>query len=971
MEPEFFTREEVLESASAYFARLQGADQAALPAGVWTDKYALRDRENRFYERTPDDMHWRMANEFARIEAKYPDGLLNTQIYEYLKDFSKIVPQGSPSFGIGNEHQLVSLSNCAVLASPKDNLSGIMETARDMASLYKRRFGNGHDLGLLRPDGASVNNAAITSTGAHSFMDFYSYVTRMVGQSGRRGALMLSMPVLHPDAPAFISKKDDKSLVTGANVSVRVDDKFMQAVENDEDITLRFPVDAPSQAEWDADIGYAINDIYPAKFEKTVRARDLFRQIAEQAAANAEPGVLFWDTIQRNLPLDFYRSQGFETISTNPCGEIPLCAHDSCRLISIYLAGFVRNPFTPEAYFDLPDFVDTVRVAMRLSDDLVDLELEKLREIQRIADTQDEKDLFAKFIEKAEQGRRTGLGTHGLADMLARLNLRYDSAAAIEVVDHLYRTLKLEAYRESVNLAKERGPFPMYDAKTEDECLFIQRIMDEDPVLYEDMVTYGRRNGAILTNAPTGSISILSENCSSGIEPMFMASYDRKRKVDATKIDVSKRADLYRDAQGDYWETYKVYHPNVLKWLHLAYNGEVEAWDKNGNRYDPAQHVISFDEFEEATQLPDFFVTAGDIDWRMRIKMQATIQQHIDHSISSTLNLPAGTTAETVEQIYMEAWKAGCKGVTVYVDGSREAQVLSASVEKTEVPREEDDIISQALESSDGTTDGTINALEVALLLAEDTEYRLSMQVGELQSEVSRLSKQLNKVATAVGSDVDADSIISGIARYGRTRRGLETDGKQVKATFQNMDGKSRKVYVYIGKNEIGQPVEAFVTDANGDEDLIPYGSALGKLVSLSLKHGINPHEVAEALVGLKGGSVSYSGKVYNSVPDMVGKLLDKAAHEYHAAKAVERLKEEKAVDEKVNTAPVFAVLSAVKKKPELKPVLLDTGDVRKPTVTIPKAIKGYESCPNCGGTDLRLVDGCPACGECGWGRCA
>ena len=1008
-----FTKDEVRETAENYFAALQGPENAKLPAGVWTDKYALRDRENRFYELTPDDMHWRMAREFARTEAKYPNPLSTGQIYDYLRAFSKIVPQGSPSFGIGNDHQLVSLSNCAVLASPVDNLSGIMETARDMASLYKRRFGNGHDLGLLRPDGASVNNAAITSTGAHSFMDFYSYVTRMVGQSGRRGALMLSMPILHPDSPAFITKKNDKSLVTGANVSVRVDDEFMLAVEADDYVMLRFPVDAkvqrlsreeaqllaPEMVTEDAKAWWYHPD---AKFTKVVRARDLFRMIAEQATANAEPGVLFWDTIQKNLPLDFYREQGFETISTNPCGEIPLCAHDSCRLISIYLAGFVRNPFTPEAYFDLPDFVDTVRVAMRLSDDLVDLELEKLREIQRIADTQDEKDLFAKFIEKAEQGRRTGLGTHGLADMLARLNLRYDSTDAIEVVDHLYRTMKLTAYRESVNLAKERGPFPMYDPVVELECEFIKRIQDEDPVLYEDMVTYGRRNGAILTNAPTGSISILSENCSSGIEPMFMASYDRKRKVDASKVDVTKRADLYRDAQGDYWETYKVFHPNVEKWMKLAFEGQVKSQRKgllhrNPEKHDARVSGLSFEQFKDEVALPDLFVAAGDIDWQKRIEMQAAIQKHIDHSISSTLNLPKGTTPEAVEAIYMAAWKAGCKGVTVYVDGSREAQVLSASGSDTKGEATLEEQVAMGVGALEDISEMlgvecTLDDIQKAisrLQEGEDRDYRETMFIGSLQSEVSRLTKQLNKVASAVGTDVDADSIISGIQRFGRTHRGLATAGEQVKATFQNMDGKSRKVYVYIGKNELGQPVEAFVTDANGDEDLIPYGSALGKLTSLALKHGIAPLDVAEALIGLKGGSVSYSGKVYNSVPDMVGKLLAKATEEYDAKLAIEEVKKERVLEERKRN-PIklldkepdpMAVLSAPKKKlasgsdyargGEPSKSVMDTGDTRKPTVTIPRAIKGYSTCPNCNGADLRLVDGCPSCGECGWAKCS
>jgi ribonucleoside-diphosphate reductase alpha chain len=526
---------------------------------------------------------------------------------------------------------------------------------------------------------------------------------------------------------------------------------------------------------------------------------------------------------------------------------------------------YVAEMFTRGANFEWNRFRKAVRVAMRLSDDLVDLELEKLYKIRDAADTPDEKEMFTKFITKAEQGRRTGLGTHGLGDLLARLRLTYGSEESIEFVDDLYSEIMLGAYRESVNMAKERGAFPIWNAETEDACEFFDRIAELDPELFAEMQKYGRRNGAILTNAPTGSISILSENCSSGIEPMFMTAYDRKRKVDAAKEDVTG---LYRDAQGDYWQTYKVFHPNVQRFIDLAstdphlYGYTLVESDRIGRM--PKAQAREYIE----THLPDFFIEAGEIDWRTRIHMQGTIQKWIDHSISSTVNLPKGTTAETVEEIYLEAWRSGCKGVTVYVDGSREAQVLSSSVKEDE--------------KSDVT-------------------------VPPAQEPVAAV-----------------------------THRGLSTRGEMTKAVFRTVDGVERKVYVYVGTNEQDIPVEVFVTDAGGDEDFLPYGASLGKMISLALKHMVPVEDITRSLSGLKGGSISYSGKVYSSVPDLVAKLLDKAASPSKSS---------------VDVWPEFEDI--ISEEPE--------------TV---KEGQGFTKCPSCNDLSVRRVDGCPMCDSCGWSRC-
>ena len=603
-----------------------------LATNVFITKYALRDKQGEFKEKNPNDMHIRIAEEFARIEDKFGGSSLSKKdIFDNIKGFKKIVPQGSPMYGIGNNFVNVSLSNCVVVESPEDNISSIVDSGKDLANLFKRRCGVGLDISQLRPEGAAVSNSAGTTTGAWSFADFYSYVCRMVGQNGRRGALMITMDVRHPDIEKFITMKHDLTKVTGANVSVKISDDFMRAVENDEAFTLTYPVGSDNP-----------------KSTKEVRATDVWQQIVESATSTAEPGILMWDNITKNLPAHEYSA--YKTICTNPCAEIPLSAYDSCRLISVNLKNFVNNPFTENASFDFEAFGDTVRKAMRLSDDLVELEIEKVTSIMESCDTQDEKALWLKLRDAAANGRRTGLGTHGLADALACLQLRYDSDDAINVIDKIYGTLKVEAYRESCNLAVERGPFPHFDWETEKNNAFIKSLPEE---IQEMIKKNGRRNISILTNAPTGSVSIMSQT-SSGLEPVFRNFYTRRRKI--SHNDTETKVDFV-DEVGDKWQEYKVFHHNVQEWREMN-NPETD-------------------------DIPDFFVESDQIDWLRRVEIQETIQKHIDHAISSTINLPAGTKPEVVGELYKEGWKRGLKGITVYVDGSRTG-VLVTDTQKEE-----------------------------------------------------------------------------------------------------------------------------------------------------------------------------------------------------------------------------------------------------------------------------------------------
>ena len=619
-----YSQEQVKEATLEYF----NGDELA--TNVFMTKYCLRDKKGNFIEKTPDDMHKRIAKEFARMEDKFitrkSNHLTESEIYSYLKDFKYIVPQGSPMMGIGNDYVNVSLSNCVVVDNPQDSVSSIMDAGKDLANLFKRRCGVGLDISDLRPEGAPVNNSARTTTGAWSFADFYSYICRMIGQNGRRGALMISMDIRHPDIESFVKMKQNLTKVTGANVSVKISDSFMEAVESNGTFTLQFPVDAEEP-----------------EYTMEVDAVSLWNTIIESATKTAEPGLLMWDNIIKNLPAHNY--PGFETKTTNPCGEIPLSAYDSCRLVSLNLKNLVKNPFEKIADFDFSKLKQIASIGMRLSDDLVELELEKLQNIQRVADSDDEKSLWKKLYEAASNGRRTGLGTHGLADAIACLNLAYDSPEALVIIGKIYETLRDAAYEESVYLAQERGAFPAFDWGLEENNEFIKRLPVELKLL---LAQHGRRNISILTNAPTGSVSIMSQT-SSGLEPVFRNSYIRRRKLSHDEQDIE--AD-HIDDLGDRWLEYQVFHHNAQAWL---------DWHP----------------FDDPGDLPAFFVESDTIDWQQRVAVQAAIQQSIDHSISSTINLPKGTDPQLVGELYIEGWRQGLKGITVYVEGSRSGVLVS------------------------------------------------------------------------------------------------------------------------------------------------------------------------------------------------------------------------------------------------------------------------------------------------------
>jgi len=620
-----FKKDKVRKATLKYF------DGDELATNVWMTKYALKNNAGGFVEKTPDDMHKRLSKEFARIEEKFNSerALSYDTIYEYLKNFKYIVPQGSPMMGIGNNYVNVSLSNCVVVQSPDDNISSIVDSGKHLANLFKRRCGVGLDLSGLRPEGAQVNNSAGTTTGAWSFADFYSYVCRMIGQNGRRGALMITLDVRHPDIEKFVTMKHDLTKVTGANVSVKISDSFMHAVENNEKFTLQFPVESDNPT-----------------FTSEVDANKLWAAIVESATKTAEPGLLMWDNIINNLPAESYSHAGFKTVTTNPCGEIPLSAHDSCRLISINLKNFVSNPFTKKAKFDYSKLSEVAAMAMRLSDDLVELEIEKLNKIIEVCDTDDEKELWTKLRTQAVLGRRTGLGTHGLADAIACLGMAYDSDHALVEIENIYQTIRDASYMESARLSEERGAFEAFDWSREKDNEYIQRLPQNIKALIQQV---GRRNISILTNAPTGSVSILSQT-SSGLEPVFRNKYIRRRKLSHNEQD--SEAD-YVDALGDKWVEYEVLHHNVARWVEMFGTAD----------------------------LPDFFTESDQIDWLRRVDIQAAIQKSIDHSISSTINLPKGTEPSVVAELYFNAWKRGLKGVTVYVDGSRSGVLIEDNSE--------------------------------------------------------------------------------------------------------------------------------------------------------------------------------------------------------------------------------------------------------------------------------------------------
>lgn len=652
MEQKTYTFEEAQNATLDYF----GGD--ALAARVWANKYAMKDSQGNIYEETPRDMHWRIANEIARVEAKYPNALSASQLFELLDHFKYIVPQGSPMTGIGNNFQVASLSNCFVIGMDgnADSYGAIIRIDEEQVQLMKRRGGVGHDLSHIRPKGSPVKNSALTSTGLVPFMERYSNSTREVAQDGRRGALMLSVSIKHPDSESFIDAKMTEGKVTGANVSVKMDDDFMQAAVDGKTYIQKYPIDSNSP-----------------QYTREVNASELWKKIVHNAWKSAEPGVLFWDTIIRESVPDCYADLGFKTVSTNPCGEIPLCPYDSCRLLAINLYSYVVNPFTSEAYFDFDLFKNHVAVAQRIMDDIIDLEIEKIEAIMSKIESDPESEevkgserkLWQKIMDKSTLGRRTGVGITAEGDMLAAMGFRYGTDEATDFSEKVHRTIAVEAYRSSVQMAKERGAFAIYDSEREKNNPFINRLKDADPTLYDEMLQYGRRNIACLTIAPTGTVSLMTQT-TSGIEPVFMPVYKRRRKVNPNDPDVHVD---FVDETGDAFEEFIVYHPKFMTWM-------------EAKGYDTAKRYTQDEIDEMVAQSPYHKATANDIDWLKKVQMQGRIQKWVDHSISVTINLPADVSEELVNDLYVEAWKCGCKGCTVYRDGSRSGVLIAADNKK-------------------------------------------------------------------------------------------------------------------------------------------------------------------------------------------------------------------------------------------------------------------------------------------------
>ena len=652
MDRKTYTFDEAFKASLDYFT----GDELA--AKVWVNKYALKDAFGNIYEESPNDMHHRLASEIARVEKKYPNPLSEQELFDLFDHFRYIVPQGSPMAGIGNDYQIASLSNCFVIGldGQADSYGAIIRIDEEQVQLMKRRGGVGHDLSHIRPKGSPVKNSALTSTGLVPFMERYSNSTREVAQDGRRGALMLSVSIKHPDSEAFIDAKMTEGKVTGANVSVKIDDDFMNAAVNGGTYKQQYPIDSDSPV-----------------YVKDIDASGLWKKIIHNAWKSAEPGVLFWDTILRESVPDCYADLGFRTVSTNPCGEIPLCPYDSCRLLAINLYSYVVNPFTPDAYFDYDLFKKHVGLAQRIMDDIIDLESEKIEMILAKIDSdpesmevrQTERHLWEKIQRKTLQGRRTGVGITAEGDMIAALGLRYGTEEATDCAELIQKTLALAAYRSSVMLAKERGAFEIFDAKREEKNPFINRLREADPALYEDMLKYGRRNIACLTIAPTGTTSLMTQT-TSGIEPVFLPVYKRRRKVNPN--DSEARVDFV-DETGDAFEEYIVFHHKFVTWM-------------QANGYSASKKYTQEEVEELVAKSPYYKATSNDVDWLQKVRMQGRIQKWVDHSISVTINLPNDVSEELVDSLYVEAWRCGCKGCTVYRDGSRSGVLIATDKKK-------------------------------------------------------------------------------------------------------------------------------------------------------------------------------------------------------------------------------------------------------------------------------------------------
>ncbi len=805
MEPNTYTYQQAYEASLKYF------DGDELAARVWATKYALKDSFGHLYELTPDDMHRRIAREIARIENKYPNPLSEDRLFDLMSHFRYIVPQGSPMAGIGNNFQVGSLSNCFVvgLDGEPDSYGGILKIDEEQVQLMKRRGGVGHDLSHIRPKGSPVKNSALTSTGLVPFMVRYSNSTREVAQDGRRGALMLTVSIKHPDAESFIDAKMEEGKVTGANVSVRIDDAFMQAAVEGKPYHQQYPINSDKPL-----------------YEKDVDAARLWNKIVHNAWRSAEPGILFWDTITRESVPDCYADLGFKTISTNPCGEIPLCPYDSCRLIAINLYSYVKNPFTPEAYFDYEMFADHVACAQRMMDDIIDLEMEKIEKIldkiNSDPETQEVKttelNLWNKIRNKTLKGRRTGVGTTGEGDMIAAMGLRYGTPEATEFSVSVHKALALAAYGSSVQMAKERGAFEIYDAKREENNPYINRLREASPELYEEMVKYGRRNIACLTIAPTGTTSLLTQT-TSGIEPVFMPVYKRRRKVNPSDKDV--HVDLV-DENGDSFEEFIVYHHKLVTWMNI--------------NHIPVRRDYTQEELNAIVEKSPYYkATANDVDWVNKVRMQGEVQKWVDHSISVTINLPNDISEEMVGKLYVEAWRSGCKGCTVYRDGSRTGVLVALSDNDKKKEKEKENTASE----------------EQAARYMADEEHILKRPV-ELEADVVRFQNKKEKWIAFIGLiDGRPYEIFTGIADddEGIFCPKSVTKGKIIKAVGE--DGVKRYDFQFINKRGFKTTIEGL------SEKFNPEFWNYAKLISGVLRYGMPIPQVLKLVSSLELDSQS------------------------------------------------------------------------------------------------------------------
>jgi len=783
-----YSPDEAYEASLEYF---KGDD---LAARVWVNKYALKDSFGNLYELTPDDMHQRLASEIARIEKNYPNPMTEEEIFELLKDFKYIVPQGGPMTGIGNDYQIASLSNCFVIGNEgdSDSYGGIMKIDQEQVQLMKRRGGVGHDLSHIRPKGSPVKNSALTSTGIVPFMERYSNSTREVAQDGRRGALMLSVSIKHPDAESFIDAKLEQGKVTGANVSVKIHDDFMQSVEKGEMYKTQYPIDAK----------------HP-KYVREIDADSLWKKIVHNAWKSAEPGILFWDTIIKESLPDCYADLGYKTVSTNPCGEIPLCPYDSCRLIAVNLFSYVEKPFTKQARFNFELFKNHVRYAQRMMDDIIDLELEKINgiigKIDEDPENEDikhiERSMWVKIQTKAKEGRRTGVGITAEGDMLAALGLRYGSDGATDFSEEIHKTVALEAYRSSIIMAKERGAFTIYNTEREKNNPMIKRLRAEDEVLYQDMAKYGRRNIALLTIAPTGTTSLMTQT-TSGIEPVFMPVYKRRRKVNPN--DKNVKVDFV-DEVGDSWEEYVVFHHKFKDWMKV-------------NGYELKKNYPEADLDALIAKSPYYKATSNDVDWMNKVRMQGKIQKWVDHSISVTINLPAEADEDLVGRLYFEAWKSGCKGVTVYRDGSRAGVLVSNKKEKEEE-----------------TT--------------EKPEFSIfpTKRPTEMEADVVRFQNAKDKWVAFIGTiDGRPYEIFTGLSddEDGILLPRSVVNGKIIKNIAP--DGTKRYDFQYTNKHGYRTTIEGLSYKFN------PVFWNYAKLISGVLRHGMPIHKVVDTVTSLQ-----------------------------------------------------------------------------------------------------------------------